>query len=117
MMDMPLPEPMGILHDANGNNPLTFEPWPPDPERDLVCSTMQVFGADQVRDIVAAEVAKERERLIPERDAIGELLCNVADNLGDLPISEAWADAVSKRASKLLMRNDYFRSAAIQKDK
>jgi len=65
-------------------------------------------------EIWQAAVLAERERLIPERDAIGELLCSVADNLGDMPISEAWAAAVSKRASDLLIRNDYFRAAAIR---
>lgn len=73
------------------------------------------YTADQMRAAIAAAVKQERERLIPEREAIGELLCSVADNLGDMPISEAWADAVSKRASDILIRNDYFRDAAIRK--
>jgi hypothetical protein len=47
-----------------------------------------------------------------EVEELGSLLCSVADNLGDMPVSEAWAEKTSKRAFALLGANDYFRLPA-----
>lgn len=52
----------------------------------------------------------EVERLVQEQAALGELLCSVADNLSDMPISDKWASKTARRAVELLERNDYFRA-------
>jgi hypothetical protein len=52
-------------------------------------------------------------RLVPDdMQELGSLLCSVADNLGDMPISEGWAAKTAARAVALLERNDYFRAPA-----
>ena len=45
------------------------------------------------------------------RDEIASLLSSVADNLGDMPVSDEWAAKTAQRAIALLERNDYFRVA------
>ena len=42
-------------------------------------------------------------------EELGALLCSVADNLGDMPVSDEWAAKTSSRAISLLARNDYVR--------
>lgn len=70
---IPLPDPIGILHDAFGNDPLTFaaSPWPPSLE--ISCSTITVYTADQMRAWgvarAAAAVAREREKIAAMFDA------------------------------------------------
>jgi len=39
------------------------------------------------------------------------LLSSVADNLGDMPVSDEWAAKTAQRAIAMLERNDYFRVA------
>ncbi len=46
--------------------------------------------------------ALEIERLRAKRAEMRQLLAVIADNLGDMPISEEWAEATAKRAVALL---------------
>lgn len=59
-----LPEPHGWLHDANGNDPLTFVlgalPYP----LALLCSTIAVYTAGQMIELLKAE--RERCALIAD---------------------------------------------------
>lgn len=57
MSEINLPEPYGWLHDANGNDPLTFA-REMKPMTALLCSTLGVYTAEQVR----AAILAERER-------------------------------------------------------
>lgn len=46
--------------------------------------------------------------LVPQK--MVDMFCNAADNLGDMPISDKWAEDWSNNASNLLEEYDYFRN-------
>ena len=50
---------------------------------------------------------------VPER--LVDMFCGAADNLGDMPISEAWAERWSNEASDLLEKHNYFSKHAAPK--
>jgi hypothetical protein len=50
---------------------------------------------------------------VPER--LVDMFCGAADNLGDMPISEAWAERWSNEASDLLEKHNYFSEHAAPK--
>jgi len=56
-----LPEPYGWLHDARGNDPLTFVRVMPEFLK-LCTSSMPVYSHAQIQAAVLAERAAERER-------------------------------------------------------
>ena len=56
-----LPEPHGWLHDARGNDPLTFVRVMPEFLK-LCTSSMPVYSHAQIQAAVLAERAAERER-------------------------------------------------------
>ena len=57
-----LPEPHGWLHDARGNDPLTFVRVMPEFLK-LCTSSMPVYSHAQIQAAVLAERAAERERI------------------------------------------------------
>lgn len=57
-VDGVLPEPYGFLHDASGNDPLTFKRGPITEAYALTCSTMPIYTADQLRTAVAAALGR-----------------------------------------------------------
>lgn len=58
-----------------------------------------------------AQQAAQPVAPIADWEEIGTVLASVADNLGDMPISDEWAAKTAKRAWSLLERNNYFRAA------
>ena len=48
-------------------------------------------------------------KLVPNE--LVSMFCNALDNLGDMPISEAWAADIADRGHKLMEENNYFRNA------
>ena len=48
-------------------------------------------------------------KLVPNE--LVSMFCNALDNLGDMPISEAWAADIAARGHKLMEENNYFRPA------
>lgn len=65
-----LPEPFGWLHDAKGNDPLTFIRGPVLPQHlSLMCSTLQVYSPTELREYARQAVLMDRERLAARFEA------------------------------------------------
>lgn len=73
-------------------------------------TALHAWAMQLVRD-VAAQQAAQPVASIADWEEIGTVLASVADNLGDMPISDEWAAKTAKRAWSLLERNNYFRAA------
>jgi hypothetical protein len=69
-----LPNPRGFLHDANGNDPLTYVQGDLDAATSLLASTCAIYRDSEVvqfaRDYATAAVLAERERWKAEREAL-----------------------------------------------
>ena len=57
----PLPEPIGHIHDGNGNQPLSFDRGPIPWERSIGCSTQEVYSFAQLQAYAAPLIARVAE--------------------------------------------------------
>ena len=65
MSDIELPEgpaPLGHIHDAHGNQPLSFDRGSVTWERSIACSTQNVYSAEQMHAYARAAILADREK-------------------------------------------------------